>query len=384
MDIKTFKDLEKFTLKQNNIINEPQLFFKNKKSKAFNDFEYSNDYNKGIGGNMQVFYGKDRINNDDLAVKVEIKNKKQSDAYNEIITLTRLKEVSQIPKFYFYEFENNKNVVAETLFGPSLQKFYDFNNYMFDHILISIIGIQLINILKNIHSKGIIHNDVKPNNICWGRFQNTNYIEREKFFLIDFGYARKILEITDIKNGNEKINNHFYRHYSNAYENKYAGSCEFMAITISEGLRPSRRTDIQELIYTLLFLIKKGLPWSNVKAKNHLERCKKMGDLKKNIDLNILFDGTPQELLFIYKSSLKLDFQEEPDYEVYIILFNNIFRRFGINGEIKQKNFLFGKINDIFSFPNNLSTNIDNSNPFDTLFNGYPFDNIYPNPKYSA
>ena len=175
---------------------------------------------------------------------------------------------------------------------------------MFDHILISIIGIQLINILKNIHSKGSIHNDVKHNNICWGRFQNTNYIEREKFFLIDFGYARKIYESIDIKNENEKNNNNYYRHYSNSYENKYTGSCEFMAITISEGFKPSRRTDIQELIYTLLFLIKKGLPWSNVKAKNHLERCRKMCEIKKSIDLNILFDGTPQELLFIYKSSL--------------------------------------------------------------------------------
>ena len=63
MYIKTFKDLQKFTQKQNNIINEPQLF------------KYFNDYNIGIGRNIQVFYGKDRINNEDLAVKVEIKNK---------------------------------------------------------------------------------------------------------------------------------------------------------------------------------------------------------------------------------------------------------------------------------------------------------------------
>ena len=51
--------------------------------------------------------------------------------------------------------------------------------------------------------------------------------------------------------------------------------------SIFEGFRPSRKTDIEKLIYTLLFLLKKGLPCEKVKAKNHIERCQKICQKKK-------------------------------------------------------------------------------------------------------
>lgn len=99
--------------------------------------------------------------------------------------------------------------------------------------------------------------------------------------MIDFGYARKFLEIEQIKTDKGNENKIFYKHYTNCLENKWAGTCNFMSIAISDGYRPSRRMDIQELIYTLFFLIKRDLPWSSVRAKNHIEKCKKMGDIKK-------------------------------------------------------------------------------------------------------
>ena len=49
-----------------------------------------------------------------------------------------------------------------------------------------------------------------------------------------------------------------------------------MTIKVSEGLSPSMRTDIEELLYTLLYLFKKKLSWSNMKAKNFVERKKKL------------------------------------------------------------------------------------------------------------
>ena len=50
------------------------------------------------------------------------------------------------------------------------------------------------------------------------------------------------------------------------------GTTKFMAITISEGYRPSRRTDLKELIYTLIFLFKINLLWSNIRGKSHTEK----------------------------------------------------------------------------------------------------------------
>ena len=71
------------------------------------------------------------------------------------------------------------------------------------------------------------------------------------------------------------------KHYENKQENAFAGSCKYMAISITEGFRPSRRTDIEEFMHTIIFLLKKGLTWENIKAKNHDENCIKMGIMKK-------------------------------------------------------------------------------------------------------
>lgn len=253
---------------------------------------------------MEVFYGKNN-NNVDVAVKIEIKNKKTSDASNEAIILSELEGIEQIPNFYYLEVQGEKKIVVESLFGPSLKSFFINNDSIFEPILVSIIGIQIINILMQIHNKAVIHNDIKPHNICWGKFDNSLFTEADKFFLVDFGYSRKIGEIIEVEDNKGQKNKNKLIHYNDSFENKFAGTGEYMAIRISEGYRPSRRTDMEELIYTLLKLIKKKLPWTEIKGKNHMDICRKMGQMKKNVKLDELFLDVPQEIYYIYKNILK-------------------------------------------------------------------------------
>ena len=67
----------------------------------------------------------------------------------------------------------------------------------------------------------------------------------------------------------------------------FQGIPEFMAITISEDYSPNRRTDLEELMYTSIFLLKKTLPWSNIKGKYHADTCRKMCNKKKLLGLII-------------------------------------------------------------------------------------------------
>ena len=203
---------------------------------------------------MKVYYGKTTLTYEDVAVKIELKNKEISDVINEANILTRLKGISQIPAHYSFQIQNNKNIIAESFFGPSLKRFYENDKNIIESILVSIISLQIINILRKIHQRGIIYNDLKPNNICWVKFENSQYIDIYKFFLIDFGYSRRIDEGSYTNNNNDNA----YKHYKELYENRYADTADYMAITILEGYRPSRRSDIQELIYILLFLFKKS------------------------------------------------------------------------------------------------------------------------------
>ena len=145
-----------------------------------------------------------------------------------------------------------------------------------------------------------------------------------------------------------------------------------MAIPISEGLRPSRRIDCDELKYTLLYLLKKKLPWSKVKGKTHIIKCKKMCEAKRNIKYMELFKDLPDEFIYIYKNIRKLNFDEKPEYGLYILLFENILRKLNVNYN-ELSNFCFPKKIDNFIAKTYLSKILKTKIIKDfNIFNGYP------------
>lgn len=102
-----------------------------------------------------------------------------------------------------------------------------------------------------------------------------------------------------------------------------------------------------------------------------------MCKIKKSIAIDILFDELHDELKFIYKSIIKLDFDEKPDYSHYILLLENI---------LKNKNVFMCNYYD-FSFYkkmkcfiqenklNNPKSKLLSNNFF--IFEGYPINISY-------
>ena len=120
-------------------------------------------------------------------------------------------------------------------------------------------------------------------------------------------------------------------HYKDKFENLLQGTPDFMSIKVSEGFRPSARSDLESLIYTIIYLNKNDLPWSKIKAKSFNDKCKKICEMKKSIKIDDLFHDFPEEFKYIYKNVIKLDFDEKPDYNLYVILFKNILRKIFIH-----------------------------------------------------
>ncbi len=61
--------------------------------------------------------------------------------------------------------KNKTDIFLESLLGPSIKKILFFERQGLDLATVSILRIQKINILKAIHDRFVIHNDIKPSNI---------------------------------------------------------------------------------------------------------------------------------------------------------------------------------------------------------------------------
>lgn len=84
---------------------------------------------------------------------------------------------------------NNK----EDLLGPSLKSLFEANEHKLDFKSnltqkCCVIGQKMIRAAECLHSKGLIHSDIKPQNFCVSK-NDTNLMEDE-VYLLDFGLSK--------------------------------------------------------------------------------------------------------------------------------------------------------------------------------------------------
>ena len=227
--------------------------------------------------------------------------------------------------------------------------------------------------MKDIHSKGVIHNDIKPSNICWGKFSNGNITDLDQFYIVDFGYSKIYSNLLFTKEKNNSLKNLKYATL-NIITDSYTGTPKFMAIDKSKGLHPSRKTDLEEMIYTLLYLRFKTLPWEKIKTKNHTEKCKKMSLIKEKILENGYFDDINPEIKYVYKNIRKLELNEEPDYELYIIIFDSILKKLNFDYEKSKSLYLQKTMGKIFNIEDSRIKLENASEIINQIFNGLPIE----------
>ncbi|MDF2387138.1 protein kinase [Nostoc ellipsosporum NOK] len=105
----------------------------------------------------------------------------------EAATLEYLGESSdQIPKLYAYFSENGQfYLVQEWIYGQTLRNTVETQGYKSEAIVQQIL-LSLLSVLDYVHSKGIIHRDIKPDNIILRSVDN-------KPVLIDFGAVKETI-----------------------------------------------------------------------------------------------------------------------------------------------------------------------------------------------
>jgi len=166
------------------------------------------------------------------------------------------------------------------------------------------VGCQCLDRLRCMHSLGILHRDLKPDNMMIaGEGGRTIY-------LVDFGLSTPYL-----------IQGHPAEPPKPRQQRSgVCGTVRYCSLFAHEG-QHSRRSDVESLAFVLIYLAAGNLPWQGSKGSTKQKRYDIMHQMKRNIQLierhttcGLKESTLAGALLGIVRHCRTLTFEAEPDY----------------------------------------------------------------------
>ena len=244
----------------------------------------------GYGSFGEIYKAKDTKLNINIAIKCEqIKKGHHQRLKYEAGVLKFLQgggniQPLGIPKFYDYISIDNYNYMMMELLGPSLEDLFDLCERKYSLKTILSLGDQMLCRIEFMHSRHLIHRDIKPDNFLMGLSNNKSIV-----YICDFGLCKKFRD----QNGK-------HIPFDNS-KKSLTGTARYASIYSHLGIEQSRRDDLESLAYSLIYFSKGSLPWMGIKAQNKNEKYNKILEKKINTSINLLCNQLPNEFLSIYK-----------------------------------------------------------------------------------
>ena len=278
-------------------------------------------FNKKIGGGA---FGKiyTCINNktkEICACKIEKPDIENPQLNNEYRILSLLKNYDYFPKCYKYCNSQYGYILILERLGSNLGVIMSkLPNKKYSMKSALMIINQSLERLKLIHEKGIIHRDMKPENLCIG------YKGKEKnIYLIDFGLSKII--------NNDKKNQCFLLNIKK--EKIVIGTVRYISMNAHLGNEQYKKDDLESLAYMMIYFIKGELPWQNLKAKSRKEKYTKIYQKKKHTVNSELCNFLPDEIKTFLNYVLNLNQKQNPDYVKLTNLINNLMKKYGYTND---------------------------------------------------
>ena len=271
-----------------------------------------------------------------FAMKTERNDSKFHLLEQEAFNLLEIKGGTGIPKLISFGKTKNYSLLIEEYLPKSLSDLFLYNR---DKLTIRdkcLIAIQLIERIEYLHSKTLVHRDIKPDNFLIG-LEDPNLI-----YLSEFRFCTKF---KSSKTG---------KHIIPGFRGTFTGTLRFSSANAQRGMQQSRRDDLESIGYVILLFFKGKLPWDLGESTDltlsekdvYLKTYKK----KKFMQTNILCKGCPNELEEYFKYVRSLKFEEDPDYQKMRDFFIDIIKKeentIEENININSLTFTWAKLNE--------------------------------------
>ena len=210
--------------------------------------------------------------------------------------------------FEYFVLEKLGVSLQHLLFGQNDHKSkFDLNT------VCTLVDFMIVNLYK-LHSIGFVHNDLKLENILIGTNSSKTL---EKFYLIDFGISSQYYDFA--KN----------EHIPLRRDVGFKGTFRFSSQNHHcYNLGPSRRDDLESLIYLCIYCLTNDLPWiieyNGDKKSTKQQMFKESQTIKEASSVAVICKDVPNQFDIALNYIRNLEYNEMPDYRYLQNLFQQL------------------------------------------------------------
>ena len=261
----------------------------------------------GEGCFGQVWSGVDSETRQVVAVKFENKNANspQLKKENDILKmLTQPRKPQGFAECFWFGAEGRFSCLVMEMLSKSLDDALGLSNGKFTPQSALLCADQILRRIEYLHSKGVVHRDIKCENFMFGIQGKIHHL-----YLIDFGLSKNYWHPT--------ANNHVEFRIGQSL----TGTARYASINAQKGMQQSRRDDLEAIGHMLAYFLRGSLPWSGLKSKTQASRFKEILAKKEQTSLDDLCADLPTAFKTYLQTVRGLGFQERPDYRALRKLF---------------------------------------------------------------